>query len=274
MRREWQQQRPSPAQVSTIIASSNDPHHEKPGIPPSASPAPTQAPRPRLKRARHRADVDGEGSENFQKKKRRLRLELITSRLSKPYATPPTHIISRSAALRIGISRQKVLGKNLLRKAACLNSIRIKRVSARETEQSQAEFAKMVSMYNNVYVTDADRRTDAGQKEQSSTTSASLPQQNAPSPPNQLDQADYDAFDFEEDSDEEEDDETDGNGLVYSDFNSLSSDDDSSDDEIFLDPFISYESEPLELPGSSKDAIGLLLENERREEVSAARCVL
>ena len=100
-----------------------------------------------LKRARPRTDVDGEGSANMQRKKRRLRLQLITSRLSKPYATPPTHINSRKA-VRVGVwARQRVLGRDLLRKAAILNSIRIKKIAAIKAEQQEPEVANLSSLY-------------------------------------------------------------------------------------------------------------------------------
>lgn len=100
-----------------------------------------------LKRARHRTDVDGEGSEHFQKKKRRLRLNVTTSRLSKPYASPATHVNSRNT-MRIGIwARQKFVGSNLLRKAAILNSIRIKKAVAREAKQKRLDLIELGFSY-------------------------------------------------------------------------------------------------------------------------------
>ncbi|MCJ1462690.1 hypothetical protein MMC07_001293 [Pseudocyphellaria aurata] len=272
---DWRPQRPSAATVD-IIKTSNDSHPAKPAASPSKFPAPLAKPLPLLKRARPRADVDGEGSENLQKKKRRLRLNLITSRLSKPYATPATHIISRSA-LRIGIwARQKVLGRNLLRKVACLNSIRIKRLAAREAEQKRSEFARMVSMYNNVYVTDLDTVANGSRKQPPSPTTGSIPRQYDPPPPSPLGLSNYDAFDYEEDStDEDEDDEdASGNDLVYSDFSALSADDSDSDEDSYFDPFGSNECKQPEVLDSGKEAIGLLLENEKCDEISVAHRVL
>ena len=87
----------------------------------------TEQPPKNLKRQRFTNDSDIEGWEHLPRKKRRLRFELFTSRLSRPYATPPTHIVGTRAS-RVGIwSRQRLSGGKLLRKAAMLNSIAIKR---------------------------------------------------------------------------------------------------------------------------------------------------
>ena len=80
-----------------------------------------------LKRRRSCFDVDGEGSGNQQKKKRRLRLKLITSRLSRPYATPATHIISRHASKFSAWARSRTPGDGFFRKAALLNRFRIRK---------------------------------------------------------------------------------------------------------------------------------------------------
>lgn len=50
------------------------------------------------KRRRLPHDVDGPHTEHLSCKKRRLRRDLITSRLSRPYSMPATHIINREAA--------------------------------------------------------------------------------------------------------------------------------------------------------------------------------
>ena len=78
-----------------------------------------------LKRTRSKADVDGEGSGDVQKKKRRLRLELITSRLSRPFATPTSHIASRGSS-RIALWAKRIAsGRHALHKIAILNSLRL-----------------------------------------------------------------------------------------------------------------------------------------------------
>ena len=94
---------------------------------------PSASPHCRLrKRIRSKADVDGEGSGDIQKKKRRLRLELITSRLSRPYATPTSHIASRGSS-RIALWARKIAsGRHVLHKIAILNSLRLGGFSIRK----------------------------------------------------------------------------------------------------------------------------------------------
>lgn len=73
------------------------------------------------KRPRYKTDVDGERSAHLQSKKRRLLRDLITSRLSKPFAAPSTFINGRSG-LRIPMrDHQRGLTQNVLRKLALLN---------------------------------------------------------------------------------------------------------------------------------------------------------
>lgn len=55
-------------------------------------------PRPAEKRRRPLHDVDGPHTGLISCKKRRLRRDLITSRLSRPYSMPATHIIHREAS--------------------------------------------------------------------------------------------------------------------------------------------------------------------------------
>ena len=84
----------------------------------------TETKSPSWKRSRALADVDGDNSDTRQRKKRRLRLDLITSRLSRPYASPATHIISRNA-VKLGVwTGRRYIGRNVFRKAAILNSMR------------------------------------------------------------------------------------------------------------------------------------------------------
>lgn len=254
MLREWQRPSSCPVPVSSITSSSDDPPSD------SRSPAPIPTSRSRLKRYRHSADVDGEGSGNLGKKKRRLRLVLITSRLSKPFATPPTHIISKNASLRVGIwARQKVLGKNLLRKAAFLNLIRMKgKLAAREAEQRQLEFARMVSMYDNVCVTENGAKVTATDQHQDHPAAPSFHEQTlTPTPSFMLGQfADYDVIEYEQeasDSDKDGEEEIETVAPVYS----ADDDDGSSDDEIIWDPFSGREDvEPLELLGDFSNSSG------------------
>ncbi|KAF7865480.1 hypothetical protein EAF04_006454 [Stromatinia cepivora] len=103
----------------------------------------------RSKRARALSDVDGNGNSVEEgRKKRRLRLHLITSRLSRPFSVPATNI---NIANRGGSAKNFVLGgirrfgeqggkkeigigsgKNVLRKIAILNRVRLQMRGARE----------------------------------------------------------------------------------------------------------------------------------------------
>ena len=93
-----------------------------------------------LKRQRSLADIEGDGSSEKQRKKRRLRLELITPRLSQPYASPNTNIVSRSR-VRVGIwtGQPPPTGIPIV-KAAILNSIRRDSASAKELIDRRLEF--------------------------------------------------------------------------------------------------------------------------------------
>lgn len=63
-----------------------------------SSPEPLLWTRAAQKRTRPIHDVDGPHTEFLSCKKRRLRRDLITSRLSRPYSMPATHIIHREAS--------------------------------------------------------------------------------------------------------------------------------------------------------------------------------
>lgn len=125
-----------------------------------------------------------------------------------------------------------------------------RKLAAREAEQRQLEFARMVSMYDNVYVTEADAKVTATGHHQEHPVATSPDEQTSPPTPLfMLGQfADYDVIEYEQeasdsDGDGEEDSEMD---TVYS----ADDDDDSSDDEIIWDPFGGREDvEALELLG-------------------------
>ncbi|KAF1936429.1 hypothetical protein EJ02DRAFT_304748, partial [Clathrospora elynae] len=114
------------------------------------------------KRSRAVADIDGEHS-CMQKKKRRLRLFLITSRLSPQFSHPATNIVDRGNSKIAVWAKQKGLGRNLLRKAAILNGIRRRKISAREVhggceriladqekEEAELELARLEFNYGSV----------------------------------------------------------------------------------------------------------------------------
>lgn len=83
--------------------------------------------RGQLKRRRALEDIEGDNTCSVQRKKRRLRHSFCTSRLSEPYAIPATYIPSRKTLKKGLWARQRVAGRNLLRKAAALNSFSKKR---------------------------------------------------------------------------------------------------------------------------------------------------
>ncbi|KAI1121542.1 hypothetical protein F5Y10DRAFT_98382 [Nemania abortiva] len=91
-----------------------------------------------MKRIRTPDDVDGPGTAGLAVKKRRLLLRLVTSRLSRPFSLPATHILIREsgdnmpvlhriqqlAATTLG-ARRAGHQSALVRKAAILNRVRI-----------------------------------------------------------------------------------------------------------------------------------------------------
>ncbi|TID19132.1 hypothetical protein E2P81_ATG06113 [Venturia nashicola] len=82
------------------------------------------------KRTRPLADLDDSPSDS--KKKRRLRLLLITSRLSRPFSIPATHIVDRgSSKIAVWAKKKPGLGQQVLRKAAIMNFVRC-RIRERE----------------------------------------------------------------------------------------------------------------------------------------------
>lgn len=223
-----------------------------------------------LKRGRHLADIDGEGSKSI-KKKRRLRRILITSRLSKPYAAPPTHISGRRT-MGAGIwSRQRVEGRNLYRRAAVLNSAKKNRMAAKANEQRRSGFAEMTPIYDDAYLSSLDSMDDDDDGTQKSSTK-SIGSSGEYYPPFQsLDLPSYDLEDDDKSTDGEEEDESEGDN-IYSDFSALNLDSASYDDGDFPYTFGSGEIEQTLVHNSSAKTFGLILEHEKHEEVSIAPC--
>ncbi|KAG0634339.1 hypothetical protein HOY80DRAFT_534064 [Tuber brumale] len=96
------------------------------------------------KRARPLADIDGlDGDFRDYNKKRRLRLILITSRLSEPFAVPPTNILDRGNCSRVALwAKTRAVSRNVLRKAAILNKIKRDAMAARAAQERQVEIAR------------------------------------------------------------------------------------------------------------------------------------
>ena len=224
-----------------------------------------------LKRSRPQEEVDRFG-ESVSRKKRRLRHELVTSRLSRPYATPATHIAR--GAWRLGVwARQRSLGGLLLRKGAILNSIakRKKNVMLESTKITESYEANVAPKYGNTCCLVLPL---ANSVRSQLDPSHSLPLQAPLKSRRVFTSSDYDAFDHEENhsSEDEEDEEENAsdNRPVYSDFRMLNS---SDSDEEFGDASYSFDtldtSYHLGIDHGEK-AIHLVMENERQDEVSVA----
>ncbi|KAK2741093.1 hypothetical protein FQN55_008497 [Onygenales sp. PD_40] len=99
------------------------------------------------KRSRPVTDVDGEGSNALQKKKRRLRVVFITSRLSRPFSSPATHIVGRGSSKIAVWAKQKALGRNLLRKAAIMNRIRKHVIAIRSNNPLQFDVVRQMTIF-------------------------------------------------------------------------------------------------------------------------------
>jgi hypothetical protein len=93
--------------------------------------------RQKAKRIRTPDDVDGPGTAELAVKKRRLLLHLVTSRLSRPFSLPATHILIRESSDNMPVlhriqqlaatmsARRAGHQSALVRKAAILNRVRI-----------------------------------------------------------------------------------------------------------------------------------------------------
>ena len=208
----------------------------------------------------------------MSRKKRRLRHELVTSRLSRPYATPATHIAQ--GAWRLGVwARQRLSGSLLLRKGAILNSIaKRKRKAVLESARKIASHeANRTPKYGNTCRMVLPLANDVRLQSDHSNTS---PLQTSLKSRPVFISSDYDAFDREEDGliedEEDEEDNLSDSRPVYSDFRMLSS---SDSEEEFGDASYSFDtldtSYHLGMDHGEK-AIHLVMENEKQDEVSVA----
>ena len=212
----------------------------------------------------------------MSRKKRRLRHELVTSRLSRPYATPATHIAR--GAWRLGVwARQKLSGGLFLRKGAILNSI------AKKRKKAVLESTKKVGLHGPNLAPTYGSACCMVLPLANGVRSQSNPLHNAPSQATSkalsvFSSSDYDAFDYEENQpieDEEDEESSPGdNEPVYSDFRMLGSSD--SDEEL---GGASYSFDTLDTSyylgvDHGEKAIHLVMENERQDEVSVAPVTL
>ncbi|KAL9136164.1 MAG: hypothetical protein Q9175_002621 [Cornicularia normoerica] len=223
-----------------------------------------------LKRSRPQEEIDRFG-ESVSRKKRRLRHELVTSRLSRPYATPATHIAP--GAWRLGVwARQRLSGGLLLRKGAILNSIAKKRKTALfESTQIGLFEANVAPMYRNppcMVLPLANKVRSQLKPSHGSPPRALL------EPLSVFTSSDYDAFDYEEnepvENEGDEENDQDEDQSIYSDFRTLGSTD---SDEEFVDASYSFDSLDTSYHlgiDHGEKAIHLVMENERQDEVSVA----
>ncbi|TGJ86665.1 hypothetical protein E0Z10_g2118 [Xylaria hypoxylon] len=102
--------------------------------------------RQQAKRVRSSDDVDGPGTAALSCKKRRLLRHLVTSRLSRPFSLPATHILIRKSGNNLhriqrlaALGGRRAAGQLLVRKAAILNRVRIGvRQAARDVARGNA----------------------------------------------------------------------------------------------------------------------------------------
>ena len=224
------------------------------------------------KRTRPQTDVDGEGSENTQNKKRRLSLELMTSRLSRPYATPSTHIINRKPVKTGPWTRRDFSGKNLLRRAAILNSMRIKKEDvAKKTRQRRPDAPAAR------YMDERPQKSSPIPLEERSSPplSNSPPRKPGKGPlehrsPSEF--KEYEIFDYEDSIFEDHEDDGDGES-VYSDLSCLQASDpniDTSSPSYSFDTLDFYDDDPRPATEPEKKIRDFLLESEKQVEVSIA----
>jgi len=213
---------------------------------PVALPAvPTNRP---FKRRRALSDVDGDGNEG--RKKRRLRLHLITSRLSRPFSQPASNIVNRGISKIAIWGKNKALGRNMLRKAAIMNRVRMRMDAAKDFMRLQQERKETLAL-----------REIVVQKPRC---------HEVPLPPSPLGLSNYDAFDLEDDMGDDDHDGIERCSSIYSDFNIMSPmSSDGGDAYDYLDALdgISPEDLPDTPPRPPEDSIvEMLREKERQGE--------
>jgi hypothetical protein len=199
-----------------------------------------------FKRRRPLWDVDGGIFEG--KKKRRLRLNLVTSRLSRPFSIPATNIVNRGIS-RIAIwAKGRRLDTHSLRKAAIMNRARSCLDVGKTAAKRQALSLRQVKIQ-------VPRNHDV------------------PLPPSPLGLSNYAAFDLEDEMQGNEDCEGGESGcsIIYSDFNIMRPTSMSDDDEYdYLDDLDGIPRDlPEERPPQPPDErfVEIMEEKERQREI-------
>lgn len=192
-----------------------------------------------LKRHRLDTDVDGEDSVGLQRKKRRLRLNLVTSRLSRPYATPPTHILSRKTRRTGSWMRPRDRIRSPLRRAAVLNAIRVKRRPAESFGLKEANLLSGLRPQKEPIHAEVDLITQGVRTPRGPMPNGCLPQQYLSPAPSPLGSSNYyDALDDDDDPSEgNASDDLEESGIVYSNFNDLDGADSEIEDYDTYSPF-------------------------------------
>jgi hypothetical protein len=214
---------------------------------PISVPIPTNRP---FKRRRALSDVDGDGNEG--RKKRRLRLHLITSRLSRPFSQPASNIVNRGISkIAIWGAKNRPLGKNMLRKAAIMNRVRLRMDAAKDFMRLEQERSRGTLALREIVI----------QKPRC---------HDFPLPPSPLGLSNYDALDLEdEDFPEEhcEDGGLDRVSSIYSDFNIMNPVTGDGEDYDYLDALdgIQPQDLPDTPPAPPDESIAELLREKERQ---------
>ena len=183
-----------------------------------------------LKRYRSEADVDGDDSIDAQRKKRRLRFDLVTSRLSQPYATPTTHIITRKGRRPGPWVKPRSTVRSPLRRAAILNAIRKKRTPAKNFGPKEADLLTGLNPQKESAHTEVDLITQGVRTPRGPMPNEYSPQQHLLPSPSPLGPSNYDALDEDDDPFEDDAEGTEDGDTVYSNFNDLDGADTDIDD--------------------------------------------
>jgi len=200
-----------------------------------------------FKRRRALSDVDGDGNEG--RKKRRLRLHLITSRLSRPFSQPASNIVNRGISKIAVWGKNRALGRNVLRKAAIMNRVRLRMDAAKDFMRLQAERSRETLALREIVV----------QKPRC---------HELPLPPSPLGLSNYDAFDLEDDlGDEDHEGGIERCSSIYSDFNIMNPTSSDGDAYDYLDALdgISPEDLPDTPPQPPEDSIVEMLREKERQ---------
>jgi hypothetical protein len=205
-----------------------------------------------FKRRRPLWDVDGGSSGG--KKKRRLRLNLITSRLSRPFSIPATNIVDRGISKIAVWAKGRRLDKSMLRKAAIMNRVRNRLDAAKAKASEEHDGRHAVSLRQ--YMVQKPRCLDT------------------PLPPSPLGLSNYDALDLEYEMFDEDGDGDHGKPVIYSDWKVMKPCTSVDEDEYeYLDELDGIPHELAELPEErpppppDERMMEMMKEKERQKEL-------